>query len=113
VAADFSVEIRLGRAGSVRWRWLGQAVDLSSRGMLLEVPELLPMRTRLELQFQPLPGGPEISVMGEVVRSAVDPEHRRLVGVCFAVVRKEARLALRDTLRALREAGDRRPEPPC
>jgi hypothetical protein len=106
VAADFPVEVRLGSTGAVQWRWLAQAVDLSSRGMLIEVPELLPLRTRLDLAFRPLPNGLEVSMVGEVVRSTVDEADRRLVGVCFVVVRKEARLAMRDALRALRE-GDR------
>jgi hypothetical protein len=77
--------------------------------MLLEAREALPRGARLELTFDlPQPGGAPVSValIGEVVRTAETADGRRFAGVHFTVVRKEARLAIRDFLRQQRPAGD-------
>jgi hypothetical protein len=107
VIADFPVEVWLGepRSGQ-RMHLQATGLNLSSRGLLLDLPEKVASGTRLDLKFSAGSGLPVVSVIGEVVRTADTAEGRRFAGVHFIVVRKEARLAIRDTLRALRPGGD-------
>jgi hypothetical protein len=104
VIADFPALLWIG-AGSARRRVEARTLNLSSRGVLLDVPEALPLHSKVDLQFRARPDVPEVSVVGEVVRTAETADRRKLAGVHFVVVRKEARLAIRDTLRALRPPG--------
>jgi hypothetical protein len=80
------------------------ALNISSRGMLLETPELLPRGTRAELSFKL--GSTDVAVVGEIVRTAETADGHKLAGVHFVVVRKEARLGIRDYLRAQRPGDD-------
>ena len=80
------------------------ALNISSRGMLLETQEILPRGSRAELGFE-LSGSPAptpVAVVGEVVRTAETSDGHKLAGIHFVVVRKDARLAIRDFLRAHR-----------
>ena len=86
------------------------ALNVSSRGMLLETPELLPRGARAELTLRASAATVRRSpIVGEVVRTAETADGHQLAGVHFVVVRKEARLAVRDYLRAtvLRRCGRR------
>ena len=72
--------------------------------MLLETPALLPRGARAELVFR-LSTPADVAVVGEVVRTAETADGKKLAGIHFVVVRKDARLAIRDFLRAQRPAG--------
>jgi hypothetical protein len=103
VSTEFDVNVWLGEPGAAnRRRVAARGLNLSSRGILLELREEMSAGLRLDLTFRAAPGLPEISVIGELVRVAKTADERQLAGVHFVVVRKDARLAIRDTLRALR-----------
>lgn len=104
VTAHFAVDLWL--SGPERRRRLAaEALNLSSRGVLITSAERIPMGARVDLAFTAGEGLPQVLAVGEVVRSA-ETVDRWLSGVHFVVIRKEARLAIRDTLRALRPADD-------
>jgi hypothetical protein len=106
VSVEFSVDVWRGEPGLPgRAHQAARGLNLSSRGLLLELVEPEPVGTRLELTFVAQAGLPTVSVIGEVVRAASTADGRFLAGIHFVVVRKEARLAIRDTLRALRPPG--------
>ncbi len=103
VTADFPVTVWVGApGGGNRIRLNARGLNLSSRGLLLDLPEKIASGSKVDLDFSAGTGLPQISVIGEIVRTAETAEGRRFAGVHFVVVRKEARLAIRDTLRALR-----------
>jgi hypothetical protein len=104
VIAEFPVDLWLTQGGARR-QVKAQGLNLSSRGILIETPDVLPLQARVDLQFTAGKGLPEVSVVGEVVRGAETADKRHLAGVHFVVVRKDARIAVRDTLRALRPEG--------
>jgi hypothetical protein len=101
VVAEFDVEFWSGE-GTARRQRRARALNLSSRGVLLTLPEAMEPSTRLEITFTAGSGLPQVSVVGEAVRVADTADHQWLAGIHFVVVRKDARLAIRDTLRALR-----------
>jgi hypothetical protein len=106
VLAEFPVAATLtvpGEAGSRTVK--ATALNISSRGLLLETPEMLPRGARAELTFKPSAAIPEIAIVGEVVRTAETADGHKLAGVHFVVVRKEARIAVRDFLRSHRPDG--------
>jgi hypothetical protein len=103
VVAEFPVEVWL-TDGRERRHIQAHALNLSSRGMLLEVSEELPSQSRIDVQFVAAAGLPEVSVVGEIVRCALTADKRCLAGVHFVVIRKDARIGIRDSLRALRPA---------
>lgn len=106
VLAEFPVRASIAAAGGSAPRVVeAVALNVSSRGMLLETPEVLPRGARAELTFKPAAEIPEIALVGEVVRTAETADGRRLAGVHFVVVRKDARLAVRDFLRLRRPPG--------
>jgi hypothetical protein len=106
VLAEFPVEANLTVPGETGSRAVtATALNISSRGLLLETRELLPRGARAELTFKPSAAIPEIAIVGEVVRTAVTADGHKLAGVHFVVVRKEARLAVRDFLRSHRPDG--------
>ena len=102
VLAEFPVRATIAAAGGPPRVVEAVALNVSSRGMLLETPDTLPRGARAELTFKPAPQIPEIALVGEVVRTAETADGRRLAGVHFVVVRKDARLAVRDFLRLQR-----------
>lgn len=104
VVAEFPVQATLTVSGSAPRSLTATALNISSRGVLLETPEVLPRGARAEMTFKPAPEIPEIAIVGEVVRTAETADGRKLAGVHFVVVRKEARLAVRDFLRLRRPA---------
>jgi hypothetical protein len=104
VLADFAVRGDLTAAGQPATPVTAIALNISSRGMLLETPALLPRGARAELLFR-LAGTADVAVVGEVVRTAETADGKKLAGIHFVVVRKDARLAIRDFLRAQRPAG--------
>jgi hypothetical protein len=106
VSTEFPVDVWIEQPGP-RQKLSARGLNLSSRGVLLELTSSIAPATRLEVTFVAAKGLPEISVVGEVVRVAKTADERVLAGVHFVVVRKDARLAIRDTLRALRPS-----EPP-
>ena len=102
VLAEIPVQAVITPEGSPPRPLTATCLNLSSRGMLMETPELLPRGARAELSFRATPTTAAIEVVGEVVRTAETADGRRLAGVHFVVVRKEARLAIRDLLRSER-----------
>ena len=107
VLADFPAQALISAPGAPAVRAEVVSLNLSSRGMLLEVREVYPRGARIELSFR-LPTtnatGAEIAVIGEIVRTAETADGHKFAGVHFTVVRKDARLAIRDFLRQLRPA---------
>jgi hypothetical protein len=99
VAADFAVDLWINEGG--RRQFKGRAMNLSSRGILVATEQNVPLGARIDVAFQAAEALPAVVAVGEVVRSAQAAD-RWLAGVHFLVIRKEARLAIRDTLRALR-----------
>jgi hypothetical protein len=107
VLADFPAQAVISAAGAPPQRAEVSSLNLSSRGMLLETHEPLPRGARIELSFRlPKAGasGPEVAVIGEIVRTAETADGRKFAGIHFTVVRKDARLAIRDFLREQRPA---------
>ena len=102
VLAEFPVQGDLTATGQPARPLKAVALNISSRGMLLETPETLPRGARAELVFKL---DSDVAVVGEVVRTAETADGRRLAGIHFVVVRKDARIAIRDFLRAHRPAG--------
>jgi hypothetical protein len=102
VLAEFPVDATLTVAGTAPRAVRATALNISSRGILLETPEVLPRGARAELSFKPSPASAPIAIVGEVVRTAETADGHKLAGVHFVVVRKEARLAVRDFLRSHR-----------
>jgi hypothetical protein len=105
VAAEFDVDAWRGD-GPQRKQVRARAMNLSSRGVLLGLGEPLELTSRVELAFAAGPSLPQVSVIGEVVRVAETTDRGWLAGIHFVVVRKDARIAIRDTLRALRPEGE-------
>jgi hypothetical protein len=105
VTAEFEVDVWRGD-GAARKQVKARAMNLSSRGVLLALAEPLELTTRLEIAFSAAAGLPLVSVVGEIVRIAETADGRWLAGIHFVVVRKDARIAIRDTLRALRPEGE-------
>jgi hypothetical protein len=105
VVAEFDVDFWRDDSGE-RKQSKAHAMNLSSRGVLLALAEPMELTTRLELAFAAGLGLPHVSVVGEIVRIAETADRRWLAGVHFVVVRKDARIAIRDTLRALRPEGE-------
>jgi hypothetical protein len=101
VVSEFDVEVWFGE-GALRRQRPARGLNLSSRGILLALAEPILVGTRVDIAFVAAAGLPQVSVVGEVVRSAETADPRWLAGVHFVVVRKDSRLAIRDTLRALR-----------
>jgi DNA-binding NarL/FixJ family response regulator len=99
VPAGFDVDLWMNEGG--RRQIKGRAMNLSSRGILVSTEASLPLGSRIDVGFQAADALPAVVAVGEVVRTA-QADDRWLAGVHFIVIRKEARLAIRDTLRALR-----------
>ena len=109
VLADFPAQALVIAPGVEPRRTEATSSNLSSRGMLLETREVFPRGSRIELTFQlPKAGGAgvEVAVIGEIVRTAETADGRKFAGVHFTVVRKDARLAIRDFLREQRPGGE-------
>jgi hypothetical protein len=106
VLAEFPVHALLAQFGADARRVEATALNISSRGMLLDTPELLPRNSRAELTFELSGSGAPtpVAIVGEIVRTAETADGHKLAGIHFVVVRKDARLAVRDFLRAHRPA---------
>jgi hypothetical protein len=107
VIADFPVVALIVAPGASARKAEAIALNVSSRGMLLEARESFPRGARIELTFRlPKAEGVDVALIGEIVRTAETADGRQFAGVHFTVVRKEARLAIRDFLRAQRPSTD-------
>jgi hypothetical protein len=102
VLTDLRVQATIQVGGAGPRDLQATCLNISSRGMLLETPDALPLSARAELTFSTGAGATAIALVGEVVRTATTADGRSLAGIHFVVVRKEARLAIRDLLRAER-----------
>lgn len=88
---------------------IARAVNLSHAGLLLSLPEGVPVGRQVDLSFVARSGLPRIVVRGEVVQTAQSTNRGWLAGIRFTIVRRTARRALGATLRALRLAEEQAP----
>jgi hypothetical protein len=105
VVAEFPVDTVVTLLDRGVRRFQTTCVNISSRGMLIETPENLPRSSRVELSFQLAGVAAPIAVVGEIVRTAETADGHKLAGIHFTVIRKEARIGIRDFLRSRRPDG--------
>lgn len=90
------------------WTWFrlgdeparqGRVLNLSEHGLLLESPQPMDLGTRIEARLTLAEAGPDLSVIGEVVREAGGEERRWLYGVVFRRLNDELRASLQRFVR--------------
>lgn len=100
---DFDVDTWMTNGG-LRTYIKARAMNLSDRGMLLNAPAPLPLGARIDIRFVSAPGAAPIVVLGEVEGTVQSRDHGWLCDIHLLIVRKSARLGIRDAVRTCQSA---------